>query len=1081
LYIRQTNIGKMNITVKKKIKELGSNNFINFVEWYESSEKTKTFEDYTGLALKEIYPNAEIYNMNKLNLIPNSIYQKHNLAHVDAGAGTRAGDWFVYDTYRKIIIDCKTKEDNSHSVSHKEVSNKYTAFLNLHNVNGFGIASDSIAELTPNTKKDISGIIHFDRNDLFNEDIYRRICDRLENKTDEIKGRLATLRPNKPYKNWSDNFSHLSFDKLKKEYTTLSQTVSNIRILDDGPAGSGKTEKAIVHYHGLFKKDYGTINVVEAHNTTVLKNFLNTFLADCHARNYNPEVILFSDKKFPVQFGDKNEEFFFNKYCKTLHNGLNFNKWLRNDPSHDRWIFVLTHNYTKLYNTLSTEEKQINFQFTDEVHHCIQPYWADWATSVIDNNNIIRVHWGASANKKEIKDFTGQSPDMNLHGTWHLKTLKCNEDMAIGFGWKRRTKIKVSVYDLLKLKSSTHLTNLITEILDDKNPYITLVGYGYAVPIAYLISADAILRYKIDHQDRRYMLGTLNKLDNAREFKKFFDFYRNLILPIMVADGILSKHSRIYKRLKNMVVKVADTNDYDTSKYLREVENIPNDAASYDALILHCRLLGEGWSPKNGWIDSGIFIDPAHSKIRIYQFNERGSRKFGAGYETNHMLIVKLVCGRNDQLGFNHVYKTLFEVGETLGIGEDMITEIETFLNSKKTRKKGGGGTKGGNPNTFLVDIDDVYQGYKKFIHDGRQYLHYDIAEECLNHLIKRTKELKNNHWMMFVDRTFYQTISNELYDRYKENFKNKEGFKGYFYSFRKGIHAPSLSKLATDAYMLREKFQQDHKDHDIPIIERVCKKEAESFTKTPKLWGSTIYRLIEKEITFDRSNTPGDRNFYYTRILGEYNINLESYIDKNKLKEKDILLEKRIAQDYYNMAVNALDKDSNYWRGFCDKLCKKHNVPPHKIWRATNKIKKDLVNNNEHWKKQKLKVYDLIFKEAETAVGMEEWIEKIKNRWEETNIQGCEFYGKIPGRFFQDYWSVLDMEQKEKLDTVSTEVSRRAYSRKQKGQTPWNKNIHNNKNSKKYKQWTNQVQKGRDLAKKKRIYIAAKRSRNPQ
>jgi len=204
--------------------------------------------------------------------------------------------------------------------------------------------------------------------------------------------------------------------------------------------------------------------------------------------------------------------------------------------------------------------------------------------------------------------------------------------------------------------------------------------------------------------------------------------------------------------------------------------------------------------------------------------------------------------------------------------------------------------------------------------------------------------------------------------------------------------------------------------------------------------------------------------------------------LHENKLKEKHELLEKLIAKDYYNMAINALDKDPNFWRGFSDKVCEKYKVPPQKIYKAVKETKKNLVNDIEHWKKQKLKVYDLIFEEAKTAVGIEEWIQQIKNRWKETNIQGSEFIGHLPRRFLvTDFYNVLDQDQKEKLDTLRKEVSRKAHSRLHKGQTPWNKNIQSNKNSKKYQKWIKQVQKGRDLAKKKGIYMAAKRSRNPQ
>lgn len=202
------------------------------------------------------------------------------------------------------------------------------------------------------------------------------------------------------------------------------------------------------------------------------------------------------------------------------------------------------------------------------------------------------------------------------------------------------------------------------------------------------------------------------------------------------------------------------------------------------------------------------------------------------------------------------------------------------------------------------------------------------------------------------------------------------------------------------------------------------------------------------------------------------YGVEIEQQIESNllswklhveKLKQKDVVLEKRIAKEYSAMLLNALDHDTNYQRGFNKSLRDRYNVPDHKIWKATAEIKKEILNNDAHWKAQKLKVYDLVFEEAETAIGKDEWTQQVKNRWLETEIQGSEFIGKVPGRFFTDFWNVLDAEQKEKLDTLSKEVSARKYSQHRKnaianGSVVWNKGI----SGKKKQEWLKKVDAGR-------------------
>jgi len=92
----------MKLVVEKKIKGFGKgiDGFILFMEWYETqSNRTVDGQDYIGLALQEIYPQAKIYDMNKLNLVPTKLYVKFNISP----------SFFIL--YRYILIFYHTKSE----------------------------------------------------------------------------------------------------------------------------------------------------------------------------------------------------------------------------------------------------------------------------------------------------------------------------------------------------------------------------------------------------------------------------------------------------------------------------------------------------------------------------------------------------------------------------------------------------------------------------------------------------------------------------------------------------------------------------------------------------------------------------------------------------------------------------------------------------------------------------------------------------------------------------------------------------------------------------------------------------------
>lgn len=924
--------------VEQKILEQNKDwtGYINFLSWYEKeSNKADDGEYYIGLALQEVYPRAQIYDLNKAYLIPPTLYKKYNIQHIDEGKSTRAGDFLVVDGQRAGTFDSKTKENKNKSISGDQIARKLVAWQNLTGLDFFGIASDTLIDLTKKTYKDMPDIVYLDRNDLFNYDVFQKIHDRLNNTKETIISQVCKPRANKPAFGYdADTFVQLSLDEQKQlidKWVKKHGLKKCLRILNQWPAGAGKTEFFILLSDIVEKYRSGrAVNVISCHNTTVLANNVKRLVQHIHAQDKDAEIIFFFDKEDKIdRTASEEDSSILAKYCESRNQGLDFVKKLRQPIKGQRWIVTLNQSYTKLYNIISEQNKKhkdirIHFEFDDEVHHKVQPYFNDWCTSLFDTNNIISILLGASANEKEIVDKTdydkvykqfGISQGVNMKvgekdSTWHLQCLECTEKMAVAFGWKRQAKVVPFVYDVARFKARHD--NLFDIIVDEgKVPLVNIKGYSKPVPLFWVINADAFLQYKIFAQDRRYTLGTVNAWEQGGKFARFLKFYRDAIIPEYIKEGKLLPNSRMITRLKKMKILVAESSDYDTADYLRTVEAIPgiwndkkktyepNTYTDHDALILHCRLLGEGWSPKGGWIDSNIFIDPAHSKIRIYQINERGSRKTGAGLEYNHLILASMVNGKDDTIGYNKLNKKLWEVGEALRTGTEVIDEKFTFKTYKKPGSGGGGGGGQDESSNYLIDIGEIRGSHEKWRRDGKMYKNYDLAETCLERLKETIIEHQNHAPYVFGEgqHGMMALCSNRLYDQMKDNFHSRNTFKDFFNKIYRGRHAVSLMERAEECQTLlneaRSKILQNKAIAEKIISEEITKIEKEpvvAFLKNQhavsRKVSSNVYIRFSKELDIDFTHHTdiykGQENYRWTKMCTWFDITAEEEHEKS-------------------------------------------------------------------------------------------------------------------------------------------------------------------------------------------------------
>jgi hypothetical protein len=164
---------------------------------------------------------------------------------------------------------------------------------------------------------------------------------------------------------------------------------------------------------------------------------------------------------------------------------------------------------------------------------------------------------------------------------------------------------------------------------------------------------------------------------------------------------------------------------------LKEVTAVPS--THKDCFIIHCKLLGEGWDPENGWIDSNMFVSPTWSEIRIYQDVNRGSR-IGDGSKTKNYIV--LFHLKDEENNFNNMFGRIKHVGNVLEIGTEDITEQVIFKEIKNLPKgKRMSRQVGADTTSYYDEIDSGFfkDSFKTYIRDGKYYSYGSLIHEMVN------------------------------------------------------------------------------------------------------------------------------------------------------------------------------------------------------------------------------------------------------------------------------------------------------------------------------------------------------------
>jgi hypothetical protein len=334
----------------------------------------------------------------------------------------------------------------------------------------------------------------------------------------------------------------------------------------------------------------------------------------------------------------------------------------------------------------------------------------------------------SSANKRKARG-NGATYSMDDPAFCDIQVKDLDEQTAVKLGYKRKTVLLNYVYD-----DNSFPNDWIERLENGGQPLIKLKDTDIVVPMSWFMAVDSLFRFRVEYNERNHTKLTLNSIKECQEFAKFIMAIRPKLLK-----ELAHSNNPVYRRLLKAKVMVADTQENSTVKLLKEVSAIPDTFE--DSFIIHCRLLGEGWDPENGWIDSNMFISPTHSEIRIYQDVNRGSRIGDGSKSINYVVQFFL---KDEENHFNDMFARVKSVGEALEVGVDEITEqvifkqIRNIPKGKKLSRQAG--------TDVLSYYDEVSadffaNSFNTYIKEGRYHKFGGVVNDIITTWIKMDRE----------------------------------------------------------------------------------------------------------------------------------------------------------------------------------------------------------------------------------------------------------------------------------------------------------------------------------------------------
>ena len=704
-------------------KYSGNDAHLDFWEALEQHGGRLLFEEYVALYLKATLP-GDTYWLGE-DVVPAHVAQKYRFTNLLKGKRSLGGD--VINIYQNRAVAYESKWfDDKESINLKLVANKQQV------INKTGI--DQLI-FTTNARRTSDAVTEWvdEAGFMFQEEwITREVFDTVKAYINsQVKKTYKPMTPRDQF--FRDALSELQTD-FDKKFTKVATSKILTRIFQHWPAASGKGSFPRLAYDMIFeprwnyKKAY-PINTVINPTLTVLKgNLVKHIHHDIGLGNIDNVIHVIYAGDVTKAAKDTEELQSIRSMAKVFVNKIEFVKFLRETQNQTVWVHTTVHSYDRLAKVMKGQKKSFYFAHIDEVHHMIQPDYSTWTASLNDSACLIQIRLMSSANKRKARG-NGATYSMDDPAFCDIQVKDLDEQTAVKLGYKRKTVLLNYVYD-----DNSFPIDWIERLETGGQPLIKLKDTDIVVPMSWFMAVDSLFRFRVEYSERNHTKLTLNSIKECQEFAKFIVAIRPKLLK-----ELAHSNNPVYRRLLKATIMVADTQENSTVKLLKEVSAIPDTFE--DSFIIHCRLLGEGWDPENGWIDSNMFISPTHSEIRIYQDVNRGSRIGNGSKSINYVVQFFL---KDEENHFNDMFARVKSVGEALEVGVDEITEQVIFKQIRNIPKGKKMSRQAGTDVLSYYDevsADFFANSFNTYIKEGRYHRFGGIVNDIVTSWIKMDQE----------------------------------------------------------------------------------------------------------------------------------------------------------------------------------------------------------------------------------------------------------------------------------------------------------------------------------------------------